>query len=155
VHDADTLRAADVRVLIVDDHPRNRALLAEVVEATAGFTAVGTAASGEEALGRLGHADLVLMDVRMPGGGGVAAARAMARLPGSPHVILVSGDDRPEIAADPAAHGAVAFLRKELMSTGLLRRTWARIILNGSQRRSTGHSSALTSAASSSTDKTT
>jgi CheY-like chemotaxis protein len=119
----------EVRVLVVDDHPANRLVVTEVVDATAGFTAVGAAASAEEALQRLaqGPADLVLIDVRMPGTDGVAAARAAALLPARPQVILMSSDDRPDIAADPGAHGAMAFIHKEAISSKLLRSTWARI----------------------------
>jgi two-component system invasion response regulator UvrY len=125
----DSLRMleAAIRVLVVDDHPDNLALVGEVVDATAGFAIVGQVASGEEALSELERrpADVVLMDVQMPGVGGVMAARAASRLHDRPLVFLISSDDQPTIAADPSAHGAVAFVRKEKLSPGLLRRLWA------------------------------
>jgi DNA-binding NarL/FixJ family response regulator len=117
--------------MVVDDEPLCRAVLAEVVDATPGFETVHVAASGEEALRRLAErpADLVVMDVRMPGAGGVAAAREASRHPAHPLVILVSSDDRPDIAADPTAHGAAAFLRKDTVSARLLRSTWGQLAL--------------------------
>jgi CheY-like chemotaxis protein len=112
--------------MVVDDQPATRAVVRELVDATAGFEAVEGACSAEEALSRLERTptDLVLMDVRMPGTGGVAAARALARLARRPLVVLFSSDDRPDIEADPPAHGAVAFVRKDALTSRLLRRLW-------------------------------
>src|SRR5438067_1997518 len=117
----------EIRVLVVDDHAGNLALLSEVVDATQGFTTVAAAASGELALEWLkpGAADLVLIDVRMPGLGGVATARRIARRARRPVVFLFSGDDRPDIAADPQAFGAEAFIRKDALSSRMLRHVWA------------------------------
>src|SRR4051794_7211612 len=118
----------DVRVLVVDDHPGNLTLAGEVVEATEGFAVAGAATTGEEALRVLEteDADVVLMDVRMPGAGGVVAARAASALPSHPLVVLVSADEWPEIEADPSEHGAAAFVRKETLCPRLLRRLWER-----------------------------
>jgi CheY-like chemotaxis protein len=116
-----------VRVMVVDDSGPQRQLLRQLVDTVAGFRTVGTAESGEEALAALEElrADLVLMDVRMPGAGGVAAARATEELPHPPLVVLTSSDDRPDIEADPPAHGAAAFVRKETMSARLLQQLWS------------------------------
>ena len=120
---------AHVRVLVVDDHAGNRASLVELVDATLGFRSLGAAASGEEALRRLDDdaADLLLMDVCMPGKGGITVAREVAARQYGPQVILVSGEDRPDIVADPPAHGADAFVRKDTLTPQLLWRTWARL----------------------------
>src|SRR4051794_12050305 len=98
-----------IRVLVVDDHEHVRTAVGDVVDSTDGFELAGCVASGEEALACLERerADLVLMDVRMPGLGGIEAARAGAGLPGPPAMILMSGDDYPDILADPLAHGAL------------------------------------------------
>ena len=117
-----TSDSPQVRVVIVDDSPLFRTIATEVVEATGGFVVVGTVGSGEEALTALEELepDLVLMDVRLPGIDGVAAAR----LPHPPVVALLSADDWPEIAEDPRSHGATAFVQKQRFGPRMLRALW-------------------------------
>jgi CheY-like chemotaxis protein len=79
-------------------------------------------------------ADLVIMDVRMPGWDGVRTAQELAALDDPPVVLLCSGDERPDIAADPRAHGADAFRRKERFGAALLREVWGH---HGASRRAT------------------
>jgi DNA-binding NarL/FixJ family response regulator len=77
-----------VRVLVADDQEPFRRAARAVVAAAPGFTLVGEASSGEEAV-ELAAAllpDLVLLDVRMPGIGGAEAARQIV----APLVVLVS-----------------------------------------------------------------
>jgi DNA-binding NarL/FixJ family response regulator len=114
-------------VLVVDDHAGVRTAVSAVVEATGGFQLEGVAASGEEALAWLEHrpADLVLMDVAMPGCGGVETAKAIARWATRPVVFLMSSVEQPQIAADPYAHGAAGFLPKEELSPEFLRHVWS------------------------------
>jgi DNA-binding NarL/FixJ family response regulator len=130
-----------VRVLIVDDHPMFLQLAQEVVTATPGFEVVGLAGSGAEALACAGdsNAQLVVMDVRMPGTDGVAAARRLAQAEEPPVVVLCSSDHRPDIAADPPAHGAVAFCCKERFGAKLLEEVWA--AHGGAGRMVTGRAS--------------
>ena len=80
---------APVRVAIVDDHPIFRFGMRALLEATPDMTVAGEAASGEEALvlADAGAADVVLMDVNMPGMGGIAAT---ARIREShPHLAIL------------------------------------------------------------------
>src|SRR3954465_5649656 len=80
----------DVRVFVVDDQPHFLVVAHEVIEATSGFQAVGSARSGEAALDwlRKRTADLVIMDVRMPGADGVLTARKVASHEHPPIVVL-------------------------------------------------------------------
>jgi DNA-binding NarL/FixJ family response regulator len=71
-------------------------------------------------------ADLVIMDVRMPGADGVCTAHEVASLEHPPIVVLCSSAHRPDIAADSRAHGADAFCCKERFGSGFLREVWAR-----------------------------
>jgi two-component system invasion response regulator UvrY len=113
----------DISVLIVDDAPVFRSVASAVVRSTPGFRVVGEAGSGEEAIELVTqHAPaLVLLDVRMPGLDGVATARLIAQIQPSAITVLVSADEVPEIAADPVAHGAAAFLQKGTLAPGKLR----------------------------------
>ena len=66
-----------IRVLVVDDHPIVRAGVVGLLDTEPDFEVVGEAASGEEAVALVGDLvpDVVLMDLRMPGIGGVEATR--------------------------------------------------------------------------------
>lgn len=69
------------RVFVVDDHPIVRAGIVGLFEMEEDIEVAGEAASGEAALELLAAArpDVVLMDLRMPGLGGVEATRRIAR----------------------------------------------------------------------------
>ena len=79
-------------VLAVDDHACFRSVLREVVDATSDLVVVGEADSGETAVDLVDDLapDLVLMDVRMPGMGGIAATRKIKERNPSTVVVLVS-----------------------------------------------------------------
>jgi len=68
-----------IRILVVDDHPIVRAGIVGLLETEADFEVVGEAVSGEEALAlaAVTSPDVVLMDLRMPGMGGVEATRQL------------------------------------------------------------------------------
>jgi DNA-binding NarL/FixJ family response regulator len=116
----------DVSVLIVDDAPVFRSAASEVIQSTPGFTVVGEARSGKEAIDLVTqHAPaLVLLDVRMPGLDGIATARLIAQIKPPPITVLVSADEHPEITADPRAHGAAALLPKHTLAPRTLRELW-------------------------------
>ena len=115
-----------VRVLAVDDHPRFRDALRDLVAAVPGFVLVGQATSGEEALLAVERLSphVVLMDVVMPGMGGIAAARAIVNDHPAVFVVLISVDDP---ALNPAATQlgkAVAYARKQDLRPRRLREIW-------------------------------
>jgi CheY-like chemotaxis protein len=115
-----------VNVLVVDDSSSFRATAHEVVDSTPGFVFAGEAASGEQALEMIAASpepDLVLMDVRMPGMGGIEASRKIRR--DFPHVEVVilsqlRDSDRREVAA--ALQCVV--VGKEKLSSEFLRALW-------------------------------
>jgi two-component system, NarL family, invasion response regulator UvrY len=116
----------EVRVLVVDDQETFRGAIREVIDVIPGFVLVGEAASGEEAVGAVGSlsAGLVLMDVRMPGMGGIEATREIVdRYPGV--VVMLISVDGAEALPDAAhACGAAAFLRKQDLRPHTLRDMW-------------------------------
>ena len=113
-----------VDVLVVDDSDTFRNLLRELVLATPGLAYAGEASSGEAALEAVeGLAPrFVIMDKRMPGIGGIAAARELSvRFPEI--VVVLVSVERPE-PEDLEASGAAAFLPKQRLSTRTLRALW-------------------------------
>ena len=79
------------RVVVADDDDDVRAALCEVLDADARFRVVGAVATGAELVGlvALTRPDVVLLDVRMPGGG-ERAARELTAAPDPPVVVAVS-----------------------------------------------------------------
>ena len=103
-------------VLICDDHRIVREGLRQFVEGVPGVSRVETAASGEEVLARYPHEkpDLVLMDVRMPGLGGLETTRRLVGShPEAKVIMLTAADDRDQVAA-AVSHGARGYLLKDV-----------------------------------------
>ena len=69
----------EVRVLIADDHPLFRKGLRTLLESMPRMPVIGEATSGQEAvtLTRQLKPDVVLLDLQMPGGGGLYAIREL------------------------------------------------------------------------------
>jgi DNA-binding NarL/FixJ family response regulator len=111
-----------VRVLIVDDDDLMRAGLRAMLSSDSGIEVVGEAATGRTAVGaaRKLRPDIVLMDVRMPDGDGIAATRhVLATAPAVRVVILTTFEDDDYIFGALAA-GASGFLLKRTRPEDLL-----------------------------------
>ena len=103
-----------IRVLIVDDHAIVRGGLSQLLSTTTDLEVVGTAASGDEAVASAAqlHPDVVLMDLSMPGSGGVGAtAKIVAANPETHVLVLTSFGDRNSIT-DALEAGAQGYVLK-------------------------------------------
>jgi DNA-binding NarL/FixJ family response regulator len=104
-----------IRVLLVDDHPVVRFGLRSLLEAEDDLEVVGEASDGEQAVEmcRVHQPDVVLMDLRMPGGDGTTAtARLSAEMPAIHVLVLTTYDgDRDILRAVEA--GAKGYLLKD------------------------------------------
>ncbi|GAA0363474.1 response regulator transcription factor [Micromonospora fiedleri] len=120
-----------IRVLLVDDHAPFRAGLRALLATSADIEVCGEAASGEEALavsGRL-QPDVVLLDLTMPGMGGIAATERLVRM--SPHVrvlILSMADDDDSVFAALRA-GARGYVLKGARRQEIIRSV--RVVADG------------------------
>ncbi|WP_316932193.1 response regulator transcription factor [Nocardioides marmotae] len=104
-----------IRILVADDHPVVRDGVRSMLSAVPDFEVVAEAGSGPEAvaLARATDPDVVVMDLRMPGGGGVDAVRAL-RASGTRAAVLVLttyDTDSETVAAIEA--GATGYLLKD------------------------------------------
>jgi CheY-like chemotaxis protein len=83
-----------LRVLVADDSAVYRRAAADVVSATPGFVLVGAVSSGEEAVAMTlaGQIDIVLIDARMPGIGGIEAARLICAAQPETEVTLLTAE---------------------------------------------------------------
>jgi chemotaxis response regulator CheB len=116
----------DIMVLTADDHSGFRDALRDLISATPGFVLVGQACSGEEAIDAVEalHPDLVLMDVVMPGLGGVAATQTILNRRPNVAVVLISIDDpAPSDGASTLGDG-VAYARKQDLLPAQLTHLW-------------------------------
>src|SRR5829696_5016973 len=112
-----------IRILIADDHPHFRDGLRALLASDSSLEVVGDAGDGEEAISLAAdlQPDVILMDLGMPGVGGIEATRRILRT--SPHisvlVISMYEDDDSVFAALKA--GARGYLLKGALKAEILR----------------------------------
>lgn len=105
----------NIRVVLVDDQEMIRVGMRMVLESQEGIEIVGEAADGDVAVTlveRL-HADVVVMDIRMPRMSGVEATRHICGRDGAPRVLVLTTFDLDEYAYDALQAGASGFLLKD------------------------------------------
>jgi DNA-binding NarL/FixJ family response regulator len=108
-------RRQPIRVLLVDDDPAFRELLAFVVRVGSEADVVGQAADGEEGV-RLAAAlepEVVLMDLQMPKLDGFEATRRIAATVPNARVLVVSSSTEPDAVRCALEAGAAGFLSKD------------------------------------------
>ncbi len=104
-----------IRVLIADDEALIRSGLRMILEAAGDIAVVAEARDGGEAVraARTHRPDVVLMDVRMPGTDGLAAAAQLAGVESPPKVVMLTTFDLDEYVHAALRAGAVGFLLKD------------------------------------------
>jgi len=112
-----------IRLLIVDDHPVVRDGLRGIFAAEPDFDVVGEAADGAEAVRQAERLrpDVVLMDLRMPHLGGVAAISRMADRGVDARVLVLTTYDTERDVLAAIEAGATGYLLKDAPSDDLLR----------------------------------
>ncbi len=108
--------SAKIRVLVVDDHLMVRRGIAQLLASADEIDLVGEAESGEGALALCGalSPDIVLMDLRMPGMGGLAATESIHRAHPDIRIIGLSTFAEDHMVASMVASGASAHLPKSV-----------------------------------------
>jgi DNA-binding NarL/FixJ family response regulator len=103
-----------VRVVIVDDHRLFVDALALLLGHDDRLEVIGTAGDGRTAIDLVveSHAEVAVIDVRMPEIDGLEAARRLRKRSPETSVILVTGLDEPTLADQARDAGAVALLTK-------------------------------------------
>ena len=115
-----------VQVWVVDDQASFRLATAATVAATNDFVMAGQYTTGESAIELLSNnsTGIVLMDIHMPGMGGIEATRQIRAAHPELLVLLMSTYDVEDLPAGAADCGATAYLHKEHLSPDLLTRLW-------------------------------
>jgi len=109
------MTGSPIRVVLVDDQQLVRAGFRMVIDSQPDLTVVGEAGDGAAAVELLRRtpADVVLMDVRMPGMDGIAATEAVTALPEPPRVVVLTTFDLDEYVVAAIGAGASGFLLKD------------------------------------------
>ena len=114
--------AARVRVLLVDDHPATRRGLRELLTHTERFTVAGEAATGEEAVRLAAELapDVVVMDLGMPGMGGIEAMRRITEAHAGVRVLALTAEAENEALPRVLEAGGCGLVRKRTAHSDLL-----------------------------------
>lgn len=106
-------KTGTLKILIVDDSPSLRQTVRQMWSST--DTVTLEAASGEEAVLRYAESrpDWVIMDLTMPGMGGLRATEAIRRLDPHARIIAMSQCTEPDDTAAAERAGALRFVNKE------------------------------------------
>lgn len=111
------------RILLVDDHAIVRLGLSTLLNDQSDMEVIGEASTAGEAVKAVEkfHPDVVLMDIRLPGEGGIEATRQLTeKFPSSKVVMLTSFAD-DELVVRAIRAGAVGYILKQVETDELLR----------------------------------
>ncbi len=114
-----------IRVVLADDQQLIRAGFRALLEAEPDIDVVGEASTGADAVAlvRAERPDVVLMDIRMPGGDGLWATEQITAAGelGGTHIVVVTTFELDEYVAQAIAAGASGFLVKDTEPVELIR----------------------------------
>jgi two-component system invasion response regulator UvrY len=115
-----------VPVWVVDDQASFRLATVATLAAMDDFMMAGECETGESSIELIpdGGVGIVLMDIHMPGMGGIEATRRIRRTHPDLMVVLTSTYDVEDLPGGAADCGAAAYLHKEDLSPDLLTRLW-------------------------------
>jgi two-component system response regulator NreC len=105
---------AEIRVILADDHAIFRAGLKALLDAEMGIEVVGEASTGDEAVERVRELtpDIVVMDLSMPGSGGLEATRRITALELPTKILVLTMHAEQEYLVPVLEAGAHGYLTK-------------------------------------------
>ncbi|MDI3338567.1 response regulator transcription factor [Defluviimonas aestuarii] len=111
-----------IRVVIADDHPLYREGVARSLSDAEGITVVGEGQDADSAveLTEAHRPDVVLLDLSMPGGGGLAALRRIVTLPDPPVVAMLTVSEDDDDVMQALKTGAKGYVLKGVGSRDLV-----------------------------------
>lgn len=111
-----------IRILIADDHAVVRAGIRQFIAGQDDLSVIGEAANGAEVLSyiRKGELDVVVLDISMPGRGGVDTLRSIKRARPELPVLILSGFAENLYAVNLLRAGAAGYVNKEAAATQLV-----------------------------------
>jgi len=103
-----------INILLVDDHELVRTGISRIIDDVRGMKVIGEAESGEDAVKwcRSNHPDVVLMDINMPGIGGLDAMHRILRINEDIKIIMLTMHTENPFPSKVMQAGAVGYLSK-------------------------------------------
>ncbi|MDW4497678.1 response regulator transcription factor [Sulfitobacter sp. D35] len=108
--------ATRVKVLVVDDHPMVAEGIQSILESYDDLDVLGTCNSGHAVIEALDQAkpDVILMDLNMPGMGGLAATEIVLERRPETRILILSMHDNAEYISTALSHGAMGYVLKDV-----------------------------------------
>ena len=112
---------SSIRVLVADDHAIVRTGIRHVLEGEPGFSVVGEASTGAEALAQAIELrpDVAVLDISMPGESGLRTTAELRRQCPETRVLILSMHDNTEYVLESVRAGAHGYLLKDTAATEL------------------------------------
>lgn len=116
-------KSSPIRLLIVDDHEVVRIGLGAVLNLTPGMKVVGQARSKADAIAqcRRTKTDVVLLDIRLPDGSGIDAAREILAAHPSIRILFLTSFADEHTVLEAILSGAQGYVLKDIASAALIR----------------------------------
>lgn len=116
-------KSSPIRLLIVDDHEVVRIGLGAVLDLTPGMKVVGQARSKADAITqcRRTKADVVLLDIRLPDGSGIEAAREILSAHPNIRILFLTSFADEHTVLEAILSGAQGYVLKDIASSALIR----------------------------------
>jgi two-component system, NarL family, response regulator len=120
-------REQPIRIFIVDDHPVVVAGLTSMLGTQAGMVVEGSSPGGEEAIEilRMKPADVLLLDLRMPGMNGIDTLHALSRVGIHIRTIILTSYETDEDIYRAVQAGAQGYLLKDAPQSDMVEAIWA------------------------------
>ena len=126
-----TTAAGAITVLVADDHAVVRAGIRHILESMPGVSVIAEASDGPSALelARAQRPDVIILDVSMPGGSGLAVLAELRRELADTRILMLSMHDDAEYVAESVRAGTHGYLLKDSAATDL--RSAVRAVMSG------------------------
>jgi len=134
---------APIRILVVDDHPMVAEGIQSILESYDDIEVVGTLGDGQSVVDQIDtlRPDVILMDLNMPGMGGLSATEMVLERRPETRILILSMHDSSEYVSSALSHGAMGYVLKDVPTDEI--RTAIDAVMQGQQYLCTGASGAL------------
>ncbi|MGP6086249.1 response regulator transcription factor [Antarctobacter jejuensis] len=131
------------RVVVVDDHPMVAEGIEAILESYEDITVLATLSDGQTMINRLDELspDVILMDLNMPGLGGLSATEMILERRPETRVLILSMHDTPEYISTALSHGARGYVLKDVPTEEI--KTAIDTVMQGGRYLCTGAEGAL------------